>query len=125
MSAARLDPVVEKAVLSALSSPAVAIVEEIVQGLRQERNVLASERDAQLQRARRALAEAEQRYDQAGDEHPRLRRRLAERYDEALHELDRVETLQRQQPLVEPPTLSPAELTDLEALLPARFALWH
>jgi DNA invertase Pin-like site-specific DNA recombinase len=121
----RMDAVIERALLDILSPIALdGLQEAIRQELRQHESLVRGRQD-ELRRAQQAVAEAERNYVHADPTHVHLKGRLGERADQALRDLEDLQTRHRLQPLIPPLTLDDAMRAELRELVSDLPRLWR
>ena len=123
--AAWVDTAIERLLLETLTPLALNGVREAVrQELRQCESLERGRRD-EVRRAEQVAAEAERAYVEAEAGYGHLKKRLGERFEAALRELDHLRTCHRLQPIVPPLLPDDATLEELRQLLSDLPRLWR
>lgn len=123
--AARVDAVVERLLLETLTPVSLDGIQEAVRQELRHHEALERGRQDELRRAQQAAAEAERGYLQADPAHVHAKKRLAERFDQAIRELENLQAHHRLHPLVPPLTPDDATLAELRQILSDLPRLWR
>jgi DNA invertase Pin-like site-specific DNA recombinase len=120
-----VDRLIESVLLRTVAPPSIQDIEQAAHNALREHQALVRTRADELRRAEQAAAEAERAYVQIEHDQPYVKRRLAERLEEALRDLETIHLSHRMNPLVPPLSLNQVELAELSRLLCDLPALWR
>jgi hypothetical protein len=123
--ARRIDRLVESEVLKILQPPSRAALESVVREKSREYEALRRTRENDVRRAELAVHEAERDFDQSDAGQVYVRKRLADRLDLALKQLDEIRASHQLRPLIPPLSLSDSRFDELSSLLTELPRLWH
>jgi DNA invertase Pin-like site-specific DNA recombinase len=120
-----VDAIIERLLLETLTPVALDGIQEAVrQELRQIESLERGRHD-EVRRAQQTAAEAERAYLDADPAHGHLKKRLADRLDQALQDLERLQSSHRLHPLVPPLIPDDATIAQLRQLLSELPRLWR
>ena len=120
-----IDHLVEAELLKVLTVPSLETIETATRYALREYDALVRARDDDMRRAEQAAAALERTHDQTDGEQIHLKKRLSERLEQALSDLDDLRASYRLRPLTPPISLEASTIRELRDILNDLPTLWR